>query len=259
MSYPNFPHKQSAPAVLTPEQLLAHRRRRGRFPREAPPRTVILTFQPSLLGYAAKRGRGKKLGGFLGELYLLRRSGGRLGVAGNFGVGGPVVGVLVSELAAWGVGRFVIIGLAGGLQPDLPPGSLVLAERAIRDDGVSHHYLPPGREVAPPGPLTAHLAQGLAKTLPLRVGVTWSIAAPYRETLPEVLRYQEEGVLTVEMEAAALFGVAQALGVEAGALFSVSDSLAGGVWRPAARPELPQRGLERLTEQALEWLLEQAP
>ena len=252
MSYPNFPHKQNEPPVLTPEQLLAHRRRSGRFPKEPPPQTVILTFQPGLLRYARKRGRGERVDGFLGELQLLRRAGGRLGAAGKFGLGGPVVGVLVSDLAAWGVERFVLMGLAGGLQPDLPLGSLVVADRAIRDEGVSHHYLPPGREVTPPGPLTQRLIQGLTETLPVRVGSTWSIAAPYRETVPEVASYQAEGVLTVEMEAAALFAVAQLLEVEAAALFSVSDSLAGGVWRPGPDPKLPQQGLERLLDRVLE-------
>jgi purine-nucleoside phosphorylase len=39
-------------------------------------------------------------------------------------------------------------------------------------------------------------------------------------------------VLTVEMEAAALFAVAAYRGVQAAAVFTVSDTLAGLEWRP---------------------------
>jgi purine-nucleoside phosphorylase len=58
-------------------------------------------------------------------------------------------------------------------------------------------------------------------------GSSWTIDTPYRETRKEVQMYREEGVLTVEMEASALFSVARASGVEAAVLFTVSDSLGG--------------------------------
>jgi len=41
-----------------------------------------------------------------------------------------------------GTSAFVSIGTAGSLQRDLNIGDLVLCEAAIRDEGVSHHYLP---------------------------------------------------------------------------------------------------------------------
>jgi uridine phosphorylase len=55
---------------------------------------------------------------------------------------------------------------------------------------------------------------------------------PYRETMAEARHYQVEGVLTVEMEAAALFAVAAYRGVEMAAAFTISDSLAEMVWNP---------------------------
>lgn len=61
-------------------------------------------------------------------------------------------------------------------------------------------------------------------------GSTWTIDAPYRETKAEVKHYQKEGVLTVEMEAASLFAVAQYLGVEAGAILTISDYLSEDEW-----------------------------
>ena len=34
-----------------------------------------------------------------------------------------------------------MIGHAGGLQKDRPAGSVILCEKAVRDEGVSYHYL----------------------------------------------------------------------------------------------------------------------
>ncbi|MFT4965052.1 MAG: uridine phosphorylase, partial [Halobacteriales archaeon] len=52
------------------------------------------------------------------------------------------------------------------------------------------------------------------------------------ETIPEIERYAEEGIVTVDMEAAALFAVAEYRDVEAGALFTVSDYLGPDEWDP---------------------------
>ena len=49
--------------------------------------------------------------------------------------------------------------------------------------------------------------------LEVAVGATWTTDAPYRETAEEVAYYRGDGVLTVEMEASAVFAVAQARGV----------------------------------------------
>jgi uridine phosphorylase len=47
----------------------------------------------------------------------------------------------------------------------------------------------------------------------VRSGTTWTTDAPYRETVEEITEFRGRGVLTVEMEAAALFAVAQTRGL----------------------------------------------
>jgi uridine phosphorylase len=49
--------------------------------------------------------------------------------------------------------------------------------------------------------------------MPSTSGWTWTTDAPYRETAEEIEEYRRRGVLTVEMEAAALFAVACARNV----------------------------------------------
>ena len=105
-------------------------------------------------------------------------------------------------------------------------GDIVVCDRAIRDEGTSHHYLPPDTYAHASSAATARLVDALQATgTPHSVGTSWTIDAPYRETIAEVRHYQAEGVLAVEMEAAALFAVAAYRGVEMGSLLTISDTL----------------------------------
>ena len=44
---------------------------------------------------------------------------GRVAVIGGFGIGAPIAAIVLEELLAVGVSRFLSIGTAGGLQPDV--------------------------------------------------------------------------------------------------------------------------------------------
>ena len=253
MSFPNYPPNYDSPPLLTAAAQLEGKRLPS-----APP-WLIFCPQASVLRHAVKRWRGRRVPGFFGETYLLGKSGHQVAVAGGFGVGAPVVGVLVEAFAAWGVGRFVWLGIAGGLQPELHTGELVLVETAVRDEGASHHYLPSEPTVAASTQLTASVAQAIAQAdLPYQTGATWTTDAPYRETAAAVAHYQQSGVQAVEMEVAALFAVAQYCQREAAALLAVSDSLAGGVWQQATAPQLPEQRLAQALDGLVRLATEQA-
>lgn len=90
---------------------------------------------------------------------------------------------------------------------------------------------------------------------PFTEGMTWTIDAVYRETVEEALAYREEGVITVEMEAAALFTIAEVRGVEIASLFTVSDHLlAESEWRSAPNKQLLTDGLTRILDVSLKVL-----
>jgi len=132
----------------------------------------------------------------------------------------------------------------------------VVCDRAIRDEGVSHHYLAPAKYSSANLELTQQLEQALGELgLPPRRGTSWTIDAVYRETVAEARRYQAEGVLTVEMEAAALFAVAEYLKVPLAAAFTISDSLADLEWAPHFSSDPTKEGLEKLYLTALQVLL----
>ena len=251
MSFPNHPNKHTEEAVIQPARFLDYLRSRGTYPAFPPPQGVILCYQKRLLEYVlASHKTTRPAGGF--GVYLLDETEGRVGIVGGFGIGAPAAATLLEELIGFGVPRFLSIGTAGSLQTDIAIGDLVVCDRAIRDEGVSHHYLPPGKYAHADAGLTARLTQALtaAGHAPV-VGTSWTIDAPYRETKAEVRAYQQEDVACVEMEAAALFAVARHRGAALGAMFTISDSLASLEWHPEFHSDRTHQGLETLYQTAL--------
>lgn len=147
------------------------------------------------------------------------------------GVGAPIAAGLLEEAIAFGCRKFIACGGCGVLEKDIAVGHIVVVSGAVRDEGVSYHYLPPSREV------TANESgvNALVKTLdgrgvPYRVGKTWTTDAPYRETVNKIARRREEGCLTVEMESAAFMAVAQFRNVVFGQALYGGDDLSGTEW-----------------------------
>jgi len=165
----------------------------------------------------------------------------------------------MEDLGAQGVDTFVIIGAAGGLQRTLTAGHVVVCDAALRDEGTSHHYLPPGRWARPDQALTDQLHDQISNGTPgLGRGSTWTTDAPYRETLEELRAYRSEGILTVEMEAAGLFAAAETRGYSAAAAFVVADLLADTGWSGITKVDKVRDQLTAVTEAAIATLHERA-
>lgn len=93
------------------------------------------------------------------------------------------------------------------------PPYFVLLERALRDEGACYYYLPPAsyRSIRP------ELIECLQDVLnhsqpPIFIGATRTTDAPFRVTGTAIASCQSEGILGVEMEAAALYVFAEAMG-----------------------------------------------
>ncbi|MCE7861565.1 MAG: hypothetical protein DYG86_17495 [Chloroflexi bacterium CFX2] len=84
--------------------------------------------------------------------------------------------------------------------------------------------------------------------------MTWTTDAPFRELRKDVLAYQADGVLAVDMEAAGMLGVAKSRGLPAFAAFAVADQLSGGVWRMSADLRQAQSNLALLFDSICEAL-----
>lgn len=242
--------------ILSPQELLSYRRSTGALKEFTPPQTVIFAPQRSLAKYVLRRHFVRRVKGFLGEFYVLRKYGGRIALSTGFGIGAPVVAGLADEFAALGVKQLGLIGMAGGLQDELSAGSMVLSTGAIRGEGVTRHYLPQAEFVDSSPELLSRIESVLnQRKAAFSKGLTWTTDAPFRELRKDVLAYQARGVLAVDMEAAGLLGVAKSAGVSAFAVFSVADQLSGGVWRMSADLGPAQSNLGLLFDAACQALL----
>jgi uridine phosphorylase len=253
-SYPNFAGKHAGEAMFTAADFVAYLRRVGARDDTPAPAGVVLCYQRSLYDHVL-RAEGIEPSR-RGLPVALPSTGGRVGLLGQFGIGAPAATGALEELAALGTAAVVSVGTAGSLQRDLKPGDMVLCEAAIRDEGVSHHYLPPGRLATAPAGLTAALGAAMTRAgLKFRTGISWTIDTPYRETIDEVRHYQAEGVLCVEMEAAGLFAVAEVRGLSVASAFVISDSLAELVWSTSFHSPAVASGLVSVYQAAVAALL----
>lgn len=145
------------------------------------------------------------------------------------GIGGPSAAIALEELANLGAHTFVRVGTAGGIQPKVKSGDLVIATSAVRQEGTSAEYAPAGY------PATADFTviQALHQAAPeAHIGVVQSKDSFYGQHDPQRmptashLAYEWEawkrlGVLASEMECAALFTVGAFRRVRCGAILLV--------------------------------------
>jgi uridine phosphorylase len=233
MTFPNLKNKHAEDAMFSPQEFLGYLKKIKRIPTIEPPEGLVIYYskkQPSefLDGYTFA-----KCEAITGNFYFIKEIKSKVGIVGGFGIGSPASCTLLEELISWGIKKFITVGDAGGLQKNLKAGDIIICDRAIRDEGTSHHYAKHSKYSYASKSITDQIKKALdAKGQKYSVGTTWTIDAPYRETIKEARQYQKEGVLTVEMEASAMFAVAKYRNVELGAIFTVSDSLAEMQWKP---------------------------
>jgi len=226
MSFPIYPEKHRFQPIVTAEQMVEFRRQQGGLKGLPAPDGVVLCLYNGVIKRLAWRYPARHLTAFQCDLYLLKRTSGRVGVLGNFGMGAPALVALAEQMIAWGTRRLVILSLAGGLQPDLKTGDIVVGNRAIRDEGTSYHYLPPARDVEASPALVASIARVLeTRSFSSAKGSIWSTDGAYRETREEADYFRGQGVQAVDMESAGLFALGQVKGVETASILVIGQSL----------------------------------
>jgi uridine phosphorylase len=169
------------------------------------------------------------------------------------GVGAPLAAGFLEEMIQLGVKQFIACGGCGVLDQDIAAGHVLVIESAVRDEGTSYHYLPPGRDVSAGEQATRAIEDVLNdRQVPYRKVKSWTTDGLYRETPAKRSQRMAEGCVVVEMEASALFAVSHFRGVEFGQLVYGGDLVLPDAW--------DRRGWnERLNDrQALFWLAVEA-
>ncbi len=204
-----------APSVFTPEQLLREARRQKAIDLGPVPVVCVLDPDGDIVAYVRAEHhavRSSAWACYHTELYTFTSNGIDYGIVG--GVVGAAFAVLVAEeLFASGCRLLISITSAGQIVSVGRPPYFVLIERALRDEGTSYHYLAPSR-YSELRPELAALFSDEWQDYPvaMRRGASWTTDAPFRETAGAIAAAQAEGILAVEMEAAALYACAAATG-----------------------------------------------
>lgn len=147
------------------------------------------------------------------------------------GVGAPLAAGFLEHIIALGATKIVACGGAGVLHKSIALGHLIIPTSALRDEGTSYHYLPPSREAqADQTSIDAIIATMEKRQAPYTLAKTWTTDAFFRETPERVNRRRNEGCVTVEMEAAAFFAVAQFRNVHFGQILYGGDDISGDEW-----------------------------
>ena len=149
------------------------------------------------------------------------------------GIGGPSAVIAMEELTAIGADTFVRVGTCGGIRLDVKSDDVVIATGAIRHEGASREYAPIEFPAVSDYLVQEALVQA-AKDLgkPWHAGVVQCKDSFYGQHDPKRMPVSYEllnkweawkrlGVLASEMESAALFCCAAALGVRCGSCFHV--------------------------------------
>lgn len=163
-------------------------------------------------------------------LYEIEYSGKRLAFF-QPGVGAPLTCGLLEDIIATGCRKFISVGGCGVLEIGMEVGKFIVISSAIRDEGVSYHYLPPAREIEAQKEIINKIERVLhEKDIPYILGKTWTIDAPYRETKSKIESRRNEGCIAVEMEAASMMAVTQFRNVAFGQIVYAGDDLSGEHW-----------------------------
>lgn len=149
------------------------------------------------------------------------------------GIGGPSAAIAMEELCAIGADTFIRVGTCGGIRLDVQSGDLVIATGAVRQEGTSREYAPLEFPAVPDYTVLTALVDAARKLGgSFHTGVVQCKDSFYGQHSPDRMPVSYEllskweawkrlGVLASEMESAALFTVAAALGVRCGSAFHV--------------------------------------
>ena len=149
------------------------------------------------------------------------------------GIGGPSASIAMEELTAIGADTFIRVGTCGGIDVNVQSGDIVVATGAVRFEHTSMEYAPIEFPAVADFGVTNCLVQAVkALGYPLHTGIVQCkdsfygqhdpAASPvYYELQQKWESWKRLGVKASEMESAALFVVAAALGCRCGSCFHV--------------------------------------
>lgn len=218
--YPILEYSTECSAIINPEKS-----------EEPFPALCIMTFFREVFDSFVSRYSGEKIGTYLSEMrefyaYRLRYKDTDICI-----IQAVVASGSIAMMTDWLFGKGVKILLCCGgcgVLADIPAGDAIVPIRALRDEGASYKYLPPGRYIE----LDSRPVQMLKEVLeeykiPYIECTTWTTDGFYRETRDMVAHRISQGCQAVEMECATMAAIARFRNKTFGQLLYSGDILVG--------------------------------
>jgi len=165
------------------------------------------------------------------------------------GMGMPSAAIYITELIrAYGVTRLIRVGTAGVYQPDIELRQIVAADSAVTNSNLPAMIGASEPLSVAPGLMAAAKTTAARTGVGLTTGQVFSSDVFYEPNDDARERHTANGVLCVEMECAALYAIAALEGVEALAMFTMTDHLVTG---DHLSSDDRQQGVDEMIELAL--------
>jgi len=150
------------------------------------------------------------------------------------GIGGPSVAIAVEELARCGADTFIRVGTCGGTRTTQEIGDIAITTGAVRWEGTSQQYVRPEYPaISAPEIVLALIEASELSGVKYHVGITKTTDSfysnmgfgGYRQSWMKDIEedFARANVISVEMEAATLFTLANLYGLRAGCICSIID------------------------------------
>lgn len=146
-------------------------------------------------------------------------------------VGAPAAATCIEDIHAMGCNKFIVFGNCGVLDKNIEDLAIIIPTNAIRDEGLSSHYLEYNKTIKLNEKYGSMLKDILnQKNYSYIEGTTWTTDAFYRETKDKVADMKSLGAICVEMEAAALQAVCDFRNIDLITFFYAADNLDSDYW-----------------------------
>lgn len=170
------------------------------------------------------------------------------------GMGAPSLAIVLEELIRLGGKIFIRVGSAGGINPEIDVGDIVIATGSIRDDGTSPKYLPIEFPGVPDFDLTSLLIKKAEENLKkFYYGVVLSSDGFYEGYDEKIMKiFVESGVQAVEMESGAVFIISQRRLTKSAGIFVIDGNVTLGKMKEKGKEDLFKEGENSAIKIALE-------
>lgn len=196
------------------------------------PHIAVGVFSEHLFNYVIEKYESRKIGELMQKrpIYLLKYKNAEIAFF-IAGISGPWISQDIEELHSNGVDTLIIFGNCGVLDKRITDCSIIIPNKAFRDEGTSYHYMEDSEFVELDNQYKEMFIEILkGYGYDYFEGATWTIDAFYRETKEKIDMYKNKGAICVEMEGASIGAICKYKNINYFTFYYAGDNLDSTEW-----------------------------